>query len=112
MPIHTDAQLHQILAGTETDVICVGHNHCVIDRQVDGVRILNPGSVSNPLARDIRASYMVIEASQTSYQVEVRWVDYDHDSAIEQVRQVQYPGGDYVIRMLSGQVKRPWEDSA
>lgn len=108
-PTHTDEELRTLLGQPEADLVCVGHNHCVIDRQVGPIRILNPGSVSNPLATDVRASYMILSADESGYSAQTRRVDYDHDAVIEQVRRVLYPGSEYVIRLLRGQVKRSWE---
>jgi putative phosphoesterase len=108
-PTHTDEELRTLLGQPEADVICVGHNHCVIDRTLENWRVLNPGSLSNPLASDVRASYMIINADEAGYRVQAYRVDYDHMAAIEQVRKVQHPGAGYIIRLLSGQIKRAWE---
>lgn len=107
-PTHTEAELKNILNGCNADVVCVGHNHWVVDRTVNGVRVLNPGSISNPLPPDLRASYMLIEANEVGYQVQVRRVEYDRDAAIDQVRQIRHPAADYITRFLRGQITWPW----
>jgi predicted phosphodiesterase len=107
-PNRTDAELKTTLADCNADLICVGHTHWVVDRVVDGVRIINPGSVSNQPAPDLRASYMLLEADTSGYQVQVRRVDYDHDAVIEQLRQMQHPGGNFISLFIRGQMQAPW----
>lgn len=107
-PTHTDAELQNILKRCDADVVCVGHNHTVIDRQVGAVRVINPASVSNPLPPDLRASYALITADESGHQIEFRRAEYDREAAIEAVKRSQHPATDYITRFLTGQVTPPW----
>ena len=49
------------LEGIDADFICTGHTHVPMDLDVDGRRIINPGSVGQPRDGDPRASYAIIE---------------------------------------------------
>ena len=49
------------LQNVEADVVCVGHTHIQFNIQVNGVMVLNPGSVGLPRDGDPRAAYAVID---------------------------------------------------
>jgi predicted phosphodiesterase len=68
-PNITDEELRRTVARVAADLVCVGHTHWPIDRHVDRMRVINTGSVSNPLALDLRASYALINAHRSGYQV-------------------------------------------
>lgn len=44
----SDDEMRAILGSPEADLVLVGHTHIPLGRTVDGVRIINTGSVSNP----------------------------------------------------------------
>lgn len=65
-------------AGTrEGDLIAFGHTHKPWQREVEGVRLLNLGSVGKPKDRDPRACYAVVEAGTGISSVEHVRVGYD-----------------------------------
>jgi predicted phosphodiesterase len=107
-PATPEADLAALLAGCEADLVVVGHNHWPQDRQVGGVRLVNPGSVSNAPARDLRASYALIEADTSGYQVAFRRVAYDVQAVIDAVRQSQHPAADYLLRFFEGRFSPDW----
>ncbi len=106
-PTLSDEQLGAMCAGCDADLVCVGHTHWPQDRSVDGVRVVNVGSISNPLAPDLRASYVVLEASTAGYHVKHRRVDYDHDAVVAAVERSGHPSGSYISSHFRGQ-RRPW----
>lgn len=61
-PNRADAELQSVLAESEADVVCVGHTHWVMDRRVNNIRLINPGSISNPVSSDLSAKleYQII----------------------------------------------------
>ena len=91
---------------------CVGDTHEPVDRQVGDVRVVDPGSVSNPLGPDSRASYAVLEASHQGYEMHHRKIDYDHDGFIKAVRDSHHPVADSIIDFQLGRRpgKVPHED--
>lgn len=107
-PNRQDEELKTVVATSEADLICVGHTHWVIDRTVAGVRILNPSSISDPMMPDLKAGYMLLEADSEGYQVQARRVDYDREAVIEQLRQIQHPGANFVSLFMRGQMQAPW----
>jgi hypothetical protein len=64
---------------------------------------VNLGSVSNPWAEDLRASYVIIEADESGYALTWHRVDYDRQAVIEQMHAIRYPKPRHVIAHLSGE---------
>ena len=59
-PHRPEDELRQALAGAGADIVCAGHTHQPTDRQIEDVRAVNLGSVSNPITDDLRASYVIV----------------------------------------------------
>jgi putative phosphoesterase len=70
------------LEGIEADVVCVGHSHVQFHLDVDGLQVLNPGSVGQPRDGDPRCAYAVIEDGK----IQLRRAEYDIDAAISHMR--------------------------
>jgi len=97
-----------LLAGCDADLVCVGHTHTVLDIEVDGVRVVNPGSVSNPFPPDLRAKYAILAADETGYHIEHQFVDYDHAAVIDRIRRVRHPAADYITQFMLGRNEPAW----
>ena len=78
------------------DLIVAGHTHRPIDRSVDGIRVLNVGSVSNPQTADRRACYSILEADDSTYSLQHFRVDYDYQAVVDAIRQSRHPAGEYI----------------
>ena len=94
----SDGELRTVLAGVEADLVIVGHTHRPLDRTVDGVRVINTGSVSNPPGDDKRATWVMIEATTDGYRVERQWASYDVPEVRRQMEERQVPSWSYVRR--------------
>lgn len=101
-------ELRFLLSGSDADLVCVGHTHWPMDSQVDSIRLINLGCVSNPHPPDLRACYVLLEANSSGYQIEHRRVDYDRAAVIEQIRRVKYPNGEYLVEGLNGLHRPKW----
>ena len=53
-----------MVSDVEAELVLVGHTHLPFDRTVGNIRVVNPGSVSNPFPPDLRASYVILEADK------------------------------------------------
>ena len=116
-PNLTDQELTALVADASAELICVGHTHWPVDRRVAGVRVINVGSVSNPVAFDLRASYALLDATDAGYQVELVRVPYAVDQVIAAIdgaprgaqRPVagRHPASDYILSHYRGE-RRPW----
>jgi hypothetical protein len=106
-PKLTEGELQALLVGVSADLVCVGHTHWPVDRLTPGIRILNCGSVSNPVALDLRASYALIDATHSGYQIELRRVAYSCGAVIEAVERSRHPAGEFIISHYRAQ-RYPW----
>jgi diadenosine tetraphosphatase ApaH/serine/threonine PP2A family protein phosphatase len=96
-----DDELRDLLMGIEADLVIVGHSHRPLDRTVEGVRVINLGSVSNPPGDDKRATWVEIEATTAGYRVERRWARYDLPEVRNQMMKRQVPSWSYVRRYFN-----------
>ena len=62
VPRYSDEEMGARLIGCEADLVCVGHTHWPQSFHLNGVHVVNPGSVGNPLIPSLRATYAVLEA--------------------------------------------------
>jgi putative phosphoesterase len=106
-PALSDSELTSLVADAQADLVCVGHTHWPVDRTVAGVRVVNSGSVSNPIAFDLRASYALIVATPTGYEVQHQRVAYDVEAVIAAVQRSRHPSAEFIISHFRAE-RRPW----
>jgi predicted phosphodiesterase len=102
-PKHSDDQLEHRLAGCEADVVIVGHTHVPLDRQVGRIRVINLGSVSNPVTPGLQASYALLDADEYGYRIQLRLVDYDRGAVIKAIEQSRHPTPSFLIAFMRGE---------
>jgi predicted phosphodiesterase len=102
-PKHSDDDLEQRLAGCEADVVIVGHTHVPMDRQVGYRRVINLGSVSNPVTPGLQASYALLEADAHGYRIQLRRVEYDREAVIKAIEQARHPTPSFLIGLMRGE---------
>jgi predicted phosphodiesterase len=108
IPLLSDDELRELLKPAGAELVIVGHTHVPLDRTVDGVRVFNLGSVSNPLRERLEASYAILETSETGHDLQLRYVDYDREAVIEQLRRVKHPAAEFLAKMIRGEMRPPW----
>ncbi len=96
------------IAGCEADLVFVGHTHWPARWDVAGVEVVSVGSVSNPLAPDLRASYVILEANESGYAVEHSCVSYDLEAAIAATERVRHPAAAFITRHFRGKIVPHW----
>jgi predicted phosphodiesterase len=90
-----DERLRALLAGVEENVVVCGHTHVQFDRQLDGVRVVNAGSVGYPYeARP--GAYWTIFGPDVSF----RRTPYDVEAAVRAIAATGYPRADDFVREL------------
>jgi predicted phosphodiesterase len=104
----SDDEISELLADAEADLVLVGHNHTQLDRSVGKVRIFNPGSVSNPIPPDLRASYAILETEEHSYTLNHYQVEYNLQRVTALARGAGHPGWAYISRFMAGEVVPGW----
>jgi putative phosphoesterase len=75
------------LQNVDADVVCVGHTHIQFNIQVNGVIVLNPGSVGLPRDRDPRAAFAIIDDNK----IEMKRVEYPIDETIARIEDMPWP---------------------
>ena len=111
-PGHTDDDLRLLLAGCGAELVCVGHTHWPLDRVVEGVRVVNVGSVSNPWAPDLRACYVLLDAGPHGYRLEHRRVAYDLAAVLAALRRSGQPTSELLAEHFRGARRAPWLPAA
>ncbi|MBD0317087.1 MAG: metallophosphoesterase family protein [Thermoleophilia bacterium] len=86
-------RLRPILAGVTERVVVCGHTHVQFDRTVDGVRVVNAGSVGMPYEGRTGAYWALLGPD-----VELRRSEYDVHAAAERIRATTFPGADDYAR--------------
>jgi hypothetical protein len=82
-----------------------------MDVVVDGTRVVNVGSVSNPVPPDLRACYVLLEATQSRYRLEHCRVDHDRGAAVAALKRMRHPGARFIVEHLEGRYEpSPRED--
>jgi diadenosine tetraphosphatase ApaH/serine/threonine PP2A family protein phosphatase len=98
-----DRQLAAFVKNSSADLIVCGHTHQAVDQRFLGHHLVNLGSVSNPYAPDLRASYVMLSADHKGYALQHRRVDYDRGAVIREIQRLRHPAAGYVIASLSGE---------
>ena len=107
-PLLSDDELRGLLAPAEADLVIVGHTHVPLDRTIDQVRVFNLGSISNPMRPRVEASYAILEADASGYNLQLRYVDYDRQAVIEELQRVKHPTADFLAKFIQGEITPPW----
>ncbi len=105
--VTSDERLRRLLAGMEEDIVVCGHTHIQFDRWLDGVRVLNAGSVGAPYEAEPAAYWL-----ELGPEVRFRRTDYDIEAALEQMRATGYPNLEPSLEYLSPDPDRPDRMSA
>lgn len=79
----------EALTSLPGDLIAFGHNHLQASAQARGRWLVNPGSVSQPLDFDRRASYTLVDDCPEGFAVTERRVEYDRAAAIFEAKQTE-----------------------
>ena len=95
-------EMRRIVKDSRAALVCVGHTHEIMDRRLPNARIVNPGSVSNPKAPDLRASYAILDATERGIDVHHRFVQYNHSAVIDAVRESRHPAADFIVSFQRG----------
>jgi diadenosine tetraphosphatase ApaH/serine/threonine PP2A family protein phosphatase len=80
-----EERLRKMLAGVRQRVVVCGHTHMQFDRDVDGTRIVNAGSVGMPYG-DAGAYWLLLGP-----EIKLRRTLYDLEDAAARIRASSYP---------------------
>lgn len=74
------------------DILAFGHTHKPWQRDVDGVHLVNTGSVGRPKDGDWRAGYALVDLDADRFQCQTIRVEYDLEKAMAGIRDSGLPG--------------------
>jgi predicted phosphodiesterase len=95
-----DDEIRPHLTGLDARLMLYGHTHRPMDRTVDGVRIINDGSVGLPLDGDHRPAYALLDFEGDRCRVTIRRVAYDREAVITELERVEHPAVAWVGGIL------------
>jgi putative phosphoesterase len=85
-----EGSLKRILEDIDIDVLLCGHTHIPYHRVIDGVHIINDGSVGKPKDGDPRACYVVIDLSD-EISIEFKRVKYPIKKVTKEIKRFGLP---------------------
>lgn len=86
----------EMLAGASQPLVICGHVHIQYRRTLNGIELVNPGSVGLPLDGDSRAAWAVLENGRISF----RRTEYDVDSVITELERIGHPTTELITSRL------------
>ncbi|MDH5238330.1 MAG: metallophosphatase family protein [Acidimicrobiia bacterium] len=96
-PDRSGAEYRRLFPDSGADLVVGGHTHSMTDHQVDRVRYVNPGSVSNPTDAVKDARYLVVDHTPDGHGVEFRSVGYDVGRAAADIDACGIPGAGFLL---------------
>lgn len=102
-----DERLRGLLAGVDERVVVCGHTHVQFDRTVDGIRVVNTGSVGAPYEAEPGAYWALLGDG-----VDLRRTPYDVEAAAAAILASGYPRAADYVTYLQPDPERPARLSA
>lgn len=95
-----DERVRKLMLGVDAEVVICGHTHMQFDRTVDGLRIINAGSIGMPYGEPGACWAML------GPDVRLRRTSYDREAAAKRIRQLSWPNAskfaaDHVLKVPS-----------
>jgi putative phosphoesterase len=92
-------RLRELISGKNIDLMIVGHSHRQFSRTIDGITIVNPGSVGRADDNNPKAAYAIIGFNPFS--IEMLRVNYNVEDAADAIRTEKLPE-NFAQMMLCG----------
>jgi predicted phosphodiesterase len=92
-PSTRDEKAFDMLGEPRPRVLCCGHTHLPLQRQVGPTRIFNVGSVGFPFDGDLRAAYGILHWSEGAWSTELRRVPYPVEAVLESLASPEFHEG-------------------
>jgi hypothetical protein len=71
-----------------------------LDRQVGRIHVINLGSISNPVTSGLQATYVLLDAGEGGYSIQLRRVDYDREAVIKAIEHSGHPTPSFLIGFM------------
>ncbi|MBV9275461.1 MAG: metallophosphoesterase family protein [Verrucomicrobia bacterium] len=92
-PSTTPEKAKEMLGVTPPQVLCCGHTHIPLSRQIDGTFVFNVGSVGFPFDGDPRAAYGLLCWSDGRWTAELRRVEYPVADVVSALSEKEFHEG-------------------
>jgi putative phosphoesterase len=99
-PFASDEELQEKIMHKKANIYVYGHIHKPYIRYINGKCVINTGSVGLPFDGLNKASYMVLDINDNSYQTSIVRVNYDVNKVIEQFKVSDYTNKESMIKMI------------
>lgn len=83
-----DEEVSRLFGQVAADLVVCGHTHMQFDRDIDGLRVVNAGSVGMPYGRP--GAYWTMLGPD----VDLRRTDYDRSAAAARIRKLSWPAAE------------------
>jgi putative phosphoesterase len=94
--VSPDERFRAALVGAEERIVVGGHTHVQFEREVDGIRFVNAGSVGIPYEGKQGAFWALLDGEE----VEFRHTPYAVEAAVALIRSSSYPGAEQIAGWL------------
>ncbi len=84
---NTPEEEFNVFDDLEEDTVLLGHTHIPMDREINGRRYINPGSLGQPRDGDTRAAYGILEDGE----LYLRRTEYDMDTVLRKMESADLP---------------------
>jgi putative phosphoesterase len=92
-PSTGEAKAYAMLGEPMPKMLCCGHTHIPLQRQVGPTQVFNVGSVGFPFDGDLRAAYGVLDWTEGEWSTELRRVPYPVETVVESLRSPEFDQG-------------------
>ena len=102
LPNRPLAEIEEIFASTDADLIFCGHTHLPCGYQTSKKQtIVNVGSVGRPMTEDAKACYATVSIENGTFSIEHRLLDYDRQLAANTlIKERNFDGREQIAQML------------
>ncbi|MCQ6277199.1 metallophosphoesterase family protein [Bacillus sp. V3B] len=100
LPNESEESLVEKMMDTNADVYVYAHIHKPYIRYMGGKCVINIGSVGLPFDGLNKASYMILDINENSFQTSIVRVGYDVEQVINQFRESDYPNREMLMNIL------------
>lgn len=102
---HEPERIDELLVGVDAGAVAYGHFHFPNTQRVGQTLLVNASSVSNPMDRDPRAKYAILEWTPArSWETSTHRVHYDRSGEHDALERNQPPNWQLLSRILDGEL--------
>jgi predicted phosphodiesterase len=87
-----EPRVRRLFGDVDADLVVCGHTHMQFDRMIDGIRVVNAGSVGMPYGEP--GAYWAMLGPEVS----LRRTEYDREAAAARIRGLDWPNADDFAR--------------